>query len=320
MSVVVLGSANTDLIVRVPRIPAPGETILGHDFATAAGGKGANQAIAAARAGGVPVSLIARLGDDDNGRRTLESLARGGVAVEHVRTDASAPSGVALILVDDEGENAIAVAPGANARLSEAHVDAAANLIAASDVLLMPLETPLATVSHAARIAHEADTRVILNPAPAAALPDDLLRVVSVITPNQSEIELLTGRSARDATAAEAAARVLLDRGVGAVVVTLGARGALYVSKDQIVQLPGHRVEAVDTTAAGDVFNGCLAAALAEGRPVAKALGFANAGRSARGHEAGRRAIDPSSLHRRGSARARGLASRPRRPRALTPR
>lgn len=276
MSIVVLGSSNTDMILRVPRIPRPGETVLGGRFATAAGGKGANQATAAARAGG-QVSLIARVGSDSLGDQAVAGFRREGIAVDHVLRDPDEPSGVALIFVEESGENSIAVASGANARLLPVDVESAGEEIAAASILLMQLETPLETVEAAARIAREADTAVILDPAPARELPDALLRDVSILTPNQGEAEHLTGVAVTDLPSAEEAAQRLRERGVGEVIVTLGAQGAVWVAPHGTEFVPGHAVAVVDATGAGDVFNGCLAAALARRRPRREAIEYANA-------------------------------------------
>ena len=276
MSIVVLGSSNTDMILRVPRIPQPGETILGGRFSTAAGGKGANQAVAAARAGG-RVSLIARVGSDAFGEQALAGFEREGIAVECVLRDPQEPSGVALIFVEESGENSIAVASGANARLSPSDVEGAREVIAGASILLMQLETPLETVEAAARVARESGTTVILNPAPARALSDTIMRHVSILTPNQSEAEHLSGVEVTDPHSAEAAARRLMALGPESVVVTLGRQGAIWVTEHGTEVVAGHPVAAVDTTGAGDVFNGSLATALAEQRLAREALGLANA-------------------------------------------
>ena len=275
-NITVLGSYNTDLIVGLERLPRPGETILGGRFQTAAGGKGANQAVAAARAGG-KVSFIARLGRDSFGDKALAALREDGIDVSHVSRDARSPSGVALILVARGGENSIAVAGGANGRLSATMVEKARAAIAGADILLMQLETPLATIEAAVRIAAESGTRVILNPAPAKALSDALLRKVSILTPNESEAEMLTGIRQNGPAAAEKAALKLLRRGVQSVIVTLGARGALIASDAGTKFIRGFKVKAVDTTAAGDTFNGALAVAFTEGMTMEKAVEFANA-------------------------------------------
>jgi ribokinase len=274
--IVVVGSSNTDMIVQLPRLPKPGETISGGAFSTAAGGKGANQAVAAARAG-AEVAFVARAGEDSFGEQAISGFVGDGIDVRHVTRDAGAPSGVALIFVDEAGENSIAVAPGANARLTPEDVEAAAQLIAGADALVMQLETPLETVERAAALARQHDVRVILNPAPAQPLSDEMLGNVSILTPNESEAELLTGIQVEDAAGAEAAARALVARGVDTVILTLGSRGAFLFQSESGELVPGFEVDAVDTTAAGDVFNGSLAVGLAEGLPLDQAVRFANA-------------------------------------------
>ena len=274
--IVVIGSSNTDMIIRLDRIPRPGETILGGEFVTAAGGKGANQAVGAARAGG-QVTFVARVGQDMFGDQAVAGFRRDGINVDFVLRDPTAPSGVALIFVAKDGENSIAVAGGANARLSAADVKKAKAAIASASVLVMQLETPLETVQAAAELAARAGVRVILNPAPARSLPDKLLKLVSILTPNETEAELLTGiRVDHDAAAAQASDQ-LLAKGVQAVILTLGARGAFLATKEAKQLVAGFRVKPVDTTAAGDIFNGALAVALAEGKPLADAVRFANA-------------------------------------------
>jgi ribokinase len=274
--IVVVGSSNTDMIIRLDRIPRPGETVLGGEFVTAAGGKGGNQAVGAARAGG-RVILVARTGRDMLGDRALAGFVKERVDVSLVARDGTVASGVALIFVAKDGENAIAVASGANAHLAPADVMRASSAILGADVLVMQLETPLPTVQAAADIAAKAGVRVILNPAPARALPDRLLRRVSLLTPNETEAELLTGVRVTDRASAARAAAALRARGVGRVIITLGRRGA-FVSGEAGEQLvPGFKVKAVDTTAAGDVFNGALAVALGEGRMLVEAVRFANA-------------------------------------------
>jgi ribokinase len=273
---VVVGSSNTDMIIRVARIPRAGETLLGGEFLTAAGGKGANQAVGAARAGGT-VCFIARVGRDDLGDAAVAGLRRDRIDVSCVSRDPAAASGVALIFVAKSGENSIAVAGGANAALTPAHVRKAADLIGSAAVLVAQLETPLATVQAAARIAASAGVPVILNPAPARPLPNTLLKRISIITPNETEAELLTGIPVSDEAGASRAAAKLRARGVRTVIITLGARGAFLADEAGGQVVPGFKVKAVDTTAAGDVFNGALAVGLAEGRALREAVRFANA-------------------------------------------
>ncbi len=274
--VVVVGSTNTDMTVRVPRIPSPGETALGRDFRITAGGKGANQAVAAARAGGT-VTFVTALGTDDFGDRALENLAREGIDVDLVRRVPGAPSGVALICVDDEGENSIAVAAGANGELRPEDIEPLGRVLRLGDVVLLQLEIPLQTVEAAARLAATREARLILNPAPARILSDTLLSHVSLITPNQGEAEQLTGVDVSDEVALTRAAAALHERGVREVLVTLGARGVFVSSDGRSELVPACRVDAVDTTAAGDVFNGSLAVALVEHQSLGDAVRFASA-------------------------------------------
>lgn len=274
--IVVVGSSNTDMIIKLDRIPRPGETILGGAFVMAAGGKGANQAVSAARAGG-EVAFIARVGLDMFGDQAVAGFVKDGIDVSHVYRDSKAPSGVGLIFVDKDGENSIAVASGANARLSPADVRKAGKHFRGARVLLMQLEVPPESVLVAALLAAQSGARVILNPAPARPLPDRLLRYVSILTPNETEAEMLTGIKIRSDSAAAKAASRLRGHGVRTVILTLGARGA-FVASDGILQLvPGFKVKVMDTTGAGDVFSGALSVALAEQQPLVQAVRFANA-------------------------------------------
>jgi ribokinase len=275
-SIVVVGSSNTDMIIRVPRIPRAGETLLGGEFLTAAGGKGANQAVGAARAGG-KVTLIARVGKDALGDQAIAGLRSDGIDVSCVFRDTVAASGVALIFVAEDGENSIAVAGGANAKLSPADVKQAARVIRRAAWLVAQLETPLATVMAAAETAAKAGVPVILNPAPARPLPSSLLKLISILTPNETEAELLTGIKVTDAAAAAKACAKLRSRGVHTVILTLGERGVFLADVDGQRAVPGFKVKTVDSTAAGDIFNGALSVALAEGKTVVDAVRFANA-------------------------------------------
>jgi ribokinase len=275
-SILVVGSSNTDMIIKVQRIPKPGETILGGEFAMAAGGKGANQAVGAARAGGA-VTFIARVGQDMFGDKAVAGFVADGINVDYVVRDQKAPSGVALIFVAQNGENSIAVASGANARLAPADLTKAKSAFRQAKVVVLQLETPLKTVTAAARLAAIAGARVILNPAPARPLPDDLLRRVYLLTPNESEAELLTGRPVNNEAAVARAAEALLARGVQNVIITLGARGAFVAGEQARGLVKGFKVKPLDTTGAGDVFNGTLAVALAEGKSLLDAARFASA-------------------------------------------
>ena len=274
--VLVVGSSNTDMVIRVPHIPRPGETVLGTDLTMAGGGKGANQAVAAARAGG-RVTLVARVGDDVFGGQAVAAFAADGLETRFVLRTPGISSGVALINVDDRGENSISVASGANARLSVEDVKSAAAAFEEADIVLLQLESPLETVAAVVRAAGERGVPVVLNPAPARPLDSDLLSGVSVLTPNETEAELLSGIPVRDEGGVREAAARLRRRGPWAVVITLGDRGVYASSPDLEGFFPAFRVEAVDTTAAGDVFNGALAVALAEKRPLPEALRFAQA-------------------------------------------
>lgn len=273
--IVVVGSSNTDMIISMPRIPKPGETVIGGDFSMAAGGKGANQAVAAARAGG-HVAFIARVGDDLFGEQAITGLSGDGINVDGIVRDADAPSGVALIFVGSDGENSIAVASGANAKLSVEDVERTRDIIASARVLLVQLECPLETVRAAVQLAAPRAI-VILNPAPAQLLDNDLLRRVSILTPNESEAELLTGVAIENEVGATTAATALLARGVKTVLITLGPQGTYVAGEEFRGIVPGFSVTPVDTTAAGDVFNGALAIALAEKKPLRNAVRFANA-------------------------------------------
>jgi len=272
-TVLVIGSSNTDLIVKAPRIPRPGETILAGEFATAAGGKGANQAVAAARAGGA-VTFIARVGRDSNGDQAIAGFTAAGIDVTHVTRDPSRPSGVALIIVGRDGQNSIAVAPGANDRLSAADVRKGASTFRRARVLLLQLEIPLKTIEAAVERASAAGVRVVLNPAPARALSSRLLAKIDLLTPNEIEAERLTGVRVASESSAARAANALLRRGVKHVVVTMGARGALVVDNGVRQLVPGFKVKAVDATGAGDVFTGAVGVALAEGRSLLEAARF----------------------------------------------
>lgn len=274
--IVVVGSSNTDMIIKLDRIPKPGETLLGGDFAMAAGGKGANQAVSAARAGGA-VTFIARVGQDMFGDQAIAGFRATGINVDFVLRDRTSPSGVALIFVGKDGENSIAVASGANGKLTPADVAKASRVFRGASALLLQLETPLNTVRTAATLASKAGVRVILNPAPARELPDGLLRQVYLLTPNESEASLLTGMTVNSQATATTAADRLLARGVQNVIITLGRHGALVAGPTGRYLIPAFKVKPVDTTAAGDVFNGALAVGLAEGRSLVESARFANA-------------------------------------------
>lgn len=268
-----VGSSNIDMVVMTDRIPLPGETVMGNKFVMAGGGKGANQAVAAARLC-ADVTFVARLGSDVFGDQSIEKLSNEDIDCRFVTRDAETPSGVALIFVDGNAENCIVVAPGANETLKPEHVVQAKGTIEGADVLITQFEVPLETVAEAVEIAHAAGVKVILNPAPARELPKELLSMVDVLTPNETEAAILAGMEPSDAIDPEKVGRKLLDLGVGAVVMTLGSKGALIVTNDGAEMVPSQKVEPVDTTAAGDAFNGGLAVALAEGRSLTDAARF----------------------------------------------
>ncbi len=275
-SIVVVGSSNTDLIIKMERIPKSGETVLGGEFARAAGGKGANQAVGAARAGGA-VSFIGRIGRDNFGEIALAGLSGDGINVDYVVRDDTQPSGVAFIFVGKQGENSIAVASGANAKFSPADVRQGRKVFKDAAVVLLQLEVPLKTVAAAAKLAAAAGAKVILNPAPAQPLPASLLKDIFLLTPNETEAEMLTGIAVDNEAGATKAADKLLACGVQNVIITMGSRGA-FVAGEGVRQLvPARKMKAVDTTAAGDIFNGTLAVALAESRSLLDAVHFASA-------------------------------------------
>ena len=273
--IVVVGSSNVDLIIKGDKIPNRGETVLGGTFYKAAGGKGANQAVAASRAGG-EVSFISCVGNE-YGEESIEGFRKDGINVDHVKKDPDVATGIALILVDKNGENSISVASGANLSISVSDIQKARHIIADADVLLMQLEIPIEVVEEAAKIAFSAGVKTILNPAPAKPLSDELLKSVSILTPNETETEILAGMKVKNETDAGKAASVIHKKGVDMVVVTIGSKGALLASRDETKIIGGHKVEAKDTTAAGDVFNGALAVAIAENKSLDEAIRFANA-------------------------------------------
>jgi ribokinase len=267
----VVGSVNADMVVKSDRIPAPGETVVGGTFVMAAGGKGANQAVAAARLG-ARVTLVAKVGRDIFGEQSLQNFRSEGIDTEHISLDPQAATGVALILVDHRGENLISVASGANATLGREEVARAADAIRAADLLLVQLEVPLDSVRYAVELAAAAGVPVILNPAPAAELDDALLSQVTILTPNESETQRLTGIAVVDDQSAHAAGKKLLARGVGNVIITMGAQGALWIAPGRQCHFPTVAVEAVDATAAGDAFNGSLACGVAAGQSLETAI------------------------------------------------
>ena len=293
--VVVVGSCSVDLIVKVARIPKVGETVIGGVFHSVCGGKGANQAVTAVRAG-ASVTFVGRVGADAFGKTVVAGLKGDGINVSHLTEDPSEPTGIAFIFVGGGGENSIAVASGANMRLCPADVAKARGAFKKGGILLVQLETPLNLVASAVALAAKTGMRVILNPAPARALPDSLLRKVDILTPNEHEAESLTGVRVDGAAAAARAARKLHAKGVKTVIITLGSRGA-FVSGEGVGALgPAFKARAVDTTAAGDVFSGALTVALAEGLPMLDAVRF---GQAAAAISVTRMGAQPSAPYRR---------------------
>lgn len=264
------------MVVKMPYLPYAGQTVLGEEFRMIAGGKGANQAVAAARLG-ADVVFVARLGRDLFGDNAVEHLRKEGIDTRFIARDAGSPSGVALILVDETGENMIAVAPGANARLSPSDVECASSVISLCSVMVLQLEIPIESVSYAARLGREKGLKVILNPAPAydGGLPGELLQHVDILVPNESETRAILGLSPNIVIDSSLASR-LLELGPEIVIVTLGARGALLVTRKGISQVSARKVKAVDTTAAGDAFVGALAVAVGSGQDILAAVEFAN--------------------------------------------
>ena len=273
---VVLGSINADHILNLESFPTPGETVTGNQYQVAFGGKGANQAVAAGRSG-ADIAFIACTGDDDTGERVRQQLANDRIDVAPVSVIPGESTGVALIFVNGEGENVIGIHAGANAALSPALVEAQKTRIAQADALLMQLESPLESVLLAAKIAHQRQTQVILNPAPARELSDELLALVDIITPNETEAEKLTGIRVENDDDAAKAAQALHAKGIDTVIITLGSRGVWASVKGEGQRVAGFKVQAIDTIAAGDTFNGALITALLEDKPLNEAIRFAHA-------------------------------------------
>ena len=272
--ILVIGSTNTDMVVKATHLPRPGETVLGGVFLMNAGGKGANQAVAAARLD-AQVTFICKTGNDIFGRQSKQLFNNEGIDTTYVFSDAEHPSGVALITVDDQAENCIVVASGANACLLPTDLANAVEVIEQSDIVLMQLEIPMETIEYVAEIAFSKGKTFILNPAPAQPLSKNLLQKVSILTPNETEAGMISGVPVTDTASAIEAARTICAMGVQTVIITLGAKGALIYTDMFQEEIPAEKVEAVDTTAAGDVFNGALAVALSENKAMTDAVRFA---------------------------------------------
>ncbi|GAA4466942.1 ribokinase [Nibrella saemangeumensis] len=277
--ILVVGSSNTDMVVKTEKLPAPGETVLGGTFLMNPGGKGANQAVAAARLAGKgtgsPVTLVAKVGNDLFGEQAIRQFEQEGIRTDYLAIDPETPSGVALINVDTQGENTITVASGANANLQPSEADAALEATAPDTIVLLQLEIPLETVEHVIRRSYEQGLRVILNPAPARPLPFGLYPFLYLLTPNETEAGLLTHIAVTDEETAGIAARRLRELGAANVIITLGSKGVYLHTEDTSTLIPAPDVIALDTTAAGDCFNGALAVALSEGMTLPDAAAFA---------------------------------------------
>lgn len=274
-SIVIVGSAGIDMVIKTDKLPTPGETVLGGTFFMNPGGKGANQAVAAARLNG-NVIFICKTGNDIFfGQKATAIFQKEGINADHLISHPDLPSAVALITVDKNAENCIVVAPGSNATFMPGDLSNAIPVIENASVILMQLEIPLATVEYVAEFAAAKNIKVVLNPAPAIDLPDQLLQHISILTPNETEAEILAGIKVSDISSAEKAARALHDKGVKTVIITLGAMGALVLDEDIATHIPAMKVTAADTTAAGDVFSGALVVAITEGKNIIEATEFA---------------------------------------------
>jgi ribokinase len=276
--IVVIGSLVFDFVAKAPRLPRTGETVLGERFGMFPGGKGANQAVQAGRLG-AEVYLIGRVGDDFLADRLLTSLTESGVATDFIQRDRSVNTAACCIHVDEQGNNAIVIVPEANLACSPDDVDRAAQVLRSADIVLCQLEIPIPTVAYALAVASQSQVPTILNPAPAQQIPASLLSLVNILTPNETEAEFLTGPASRTASDswAAGAAQKLLAVGPQTVIITLGERGAHLATRSGQRLIPAYPVAVVDTTAAGDAFNGALAVALAEGKEIEEAVAFANA-------------------------------------------
>ena len=273
---VVLGSVNADHVLQVPSFPRPGETLHGRNYQVIAGGKGANQAVAAARLN-ADIGFIACVGDDSFGINIRENFRMDGIDITAVKMEPNCPTGIAMIQVSDSGENSICLSAEANAKLTAAAIEPDLECIRQADYLLMQLETPLCGIEKAAQVAKDANTVVILNPAPARALSDELLACVDMITPNETEAEVLTGITVTDAQSAQQAANILHDKGIKTVMITLGAKGVWLSQDGRGDIIAGFNVEVTDTTAAGDTFNGAFVTGLLEDLSLESAIKFAHA-------------------------------------------
>ncbi len=272
--VIVVGSLNMDLVVRAPKIPRPGETVLGSDFKQVPGGKGANQADAAAKLG-AETAMLGAVGKDSMGSQLIRSLEKDGVNVDKVLVKDNLPTGVAAIVVEDSGNNAITVAPGANSGFTPDDLSDMDDVFKRAKVMLVQLETPIETVRTALRMARKNNVTTILNPAPAIELDDEIFSLVDILTPNETELELLSGMDTSNIERVEAAGKHLIQKGVSRLIVTLGSQGSIHIGNNSIKLYPAYNVKAVDTTAAGDSYNAALAVSISKGESLEDAIKFA---------------------------------------------
>lgn len=275
--IIVIGSSNTDMVAKTSKIPALGETVLGGEFIMTDGGKGANQAVTVSRLGG-DLTFVAKVGEDIFGDQSIERYKSYGIDTQYIFRDQATSSGIALIMVDENGENCISVASGANNKLSKNDIDSVRKVIEKADILLTQLETPLETIKYVVELAYHAGVKVILNPAPAQYLSKKILERLYLITPNEIEAQLLSGIKIKNIEDAKRAAQSIVAKGATNVIITLGAEGSLIFTEDKEFHfIKAHKVKAIDTTAAGDVYNGALCVALSEGKNIVEAVEFATA-------------------------------------------
>lgn len=273
-NICVIGSLNMDLVVNVDTMPKPGQTIIGSNFKEVPGGKGANQAVAMARLNG-NVSMIGKVGEDGFGQTLINSLKNDKVDTTYIRTSKGA-TGVALITVDKNAQNSIVVSPGANFEVKEDDIDNNIEAIKNSDIVVLQLETPLNTIKYALNKAKELNKYTILNPAPAVKLDDEIIKNVDLLTPNETELEIISGVSIETEEDIQKAAQIMIEKGVKELIVTLGSKGSLYINKEKSMFKKAYKVEAVDTTAAGDSYTGALAVALSQDKNIEDAMDFAS--------------------------------------------
>ena len=273
-NICVIGSLNMDLVVNVDTMPKPGQTIIGSNFKEVPGGKGANQAVAMARLNG-NVSMIGKVGEDGFGQTLINSLKNDKVDTTYIRTSKGA-TGVALITVDKNAQNSIVVSPGANFEVKEDDIDNNIEAIKNSDIVVLQLETPLNTIKYALNKAKELNKYTILNPAPAVKLDDEIIKNVDLLTPNETELEIISGVSIETEEDIQKAAQIMIEKGVKELIVTLGSKGSLYINKEKSMFKKAYKVEAVDTTAAGDSYTGALAVALSQDKGIEDAMDFAS--------------------------------------------